>query len=291
VARSARTSLSASDLRSVLSGLSRENAALGRACPGDPALAQPVQTYYDGAHLFSVDVAARHGRAALAALDEYARDGRSLAEATGLGDGQTNPIAFADDIRRRVVTKLRSQPIEDYRIDFEDGYGNRPDAEEDGHAVSVGEDVALAFTKGLLPASVGIRMKPLSKELHARSLRTLDLFVTTVTRRLGKRLPPRFAVTIPKVMTPAHVSVVDRACRALERRLALRPRSIRIELMIETPQSILSVDGTFALRTLVAAGRGRVTGAHFGVYDYTACPASPRRGSTCVIRFAISPGT
>ena len=238
--------------------------------PATRGTAQPVQTYYDGAHLFTVDVVARLGGAAIAALDEYAPDGKTLAEATGLGAGAADATAFADDIRRRVVEKLRTQPIEDYRLDFEDGYGNRPDKEEDGHAVSVAEDVARAFEAGTLPASIGIRMKPLSKELHARSLRTLDLFVTTLARRLRKRLPPRFAVTIPKVMTPAHVSVVDRACGRLERRLGLRPRSIRIELMVETPQSILGVDGRSALRTLVAAGRGRVTGAHFGVYDYTA---------------------
>ena len=253
----------------MLRGLGRENAALARACPGDAGTVQPVQTYYDGAHLFSVDVVARLQSAALAALDEYAPDGKSLAEATGLAAERPDRIAFADDIRRRVVAKLRSQPIEDYRIDFEDGYGNRPDQEEDGHAVSVAEDVAKAFGQGTLPASIGIRMKPLSKELHRRSLRTVDLFVTTLARRL-RRLPPRFAITIPKVMTAAHVAVVDRACGLLERRLGLRPRSIRIELMVETPQSILGVDGTAALRTLVAAGRGRVVGAHFGVYDYTA---------------------
>jgi citrate lyase beta subunit len=269
VARRAQTSLSASDLRGVLRGLNRENAALARACPGDGGRLQPVQTYYDGAHLFSVDVVARLQSAALAALDEYAPDGTSLAEATGLGADRPDRVAFADGIRRRVVAKLRSQPIEDYRIDFEDGYGNRPDQEEDGHAVSVAEDVAKAFSQGTLPESIGMRMKPLSKELHSRSLRTVDLFVTTLARRLG-RLPPRFAVTIPKVMTGAHVAVVDRACGLLERRLGLRPRSIRIELMVETPQSILGVDGTAALRTLVAAGRGRVVGAHFGVYDYTA---------------------
>jgi hypothetical protein len=40
--------------------------------------------------------------------------------------------------------------------------------------------------------------------------------------------------------------------------------------MIETPQSILAVDGSSALRSLVSAGGGRVTGAHFGTYDYTA---------------------
>jgi citrate lyase beta subunit len=270
VARNAKTSLAPSDLRRVLSGLDRANAALGRACPGDAGTIQPVQTYYDGAHLFTVDLVTRLGSAALAALDEYAPNGAALAEATGLGADQPNPAAFADDIRRRVVEKLRRQPVEDYRIDFEDGYGNRPDDEEDGHAVSVAEDVATAFVAGVLPPSIGIRMKPLSKELHRRSLRTLDLFVTTLARRLGKRLPLRFAITIPKVMTAAHVSVVDRACGVLERRLGLRPRSIRLEIMVETPQSILAVDGRSALRTLIAAGRGRVAGAHFGVYDYTA---------------------
>jgi citrate lyase beta subunit len=270
VARSLKPSLSASDLRGVLTGLSRDNAALARACPGDGGAAQPVQTYYDGAHLFTVDVASRLGANALAALDEYAPDGRTLAQATGLGADQADQVAFADDIRRRVVEKLRTQPIEDYRIDFEDGYGNRPDPEEDGHAVSVAEDVAKAFVQRTLPASIGIRIKPLSKELHGRSLRTLDLFVTTLARQLGRRLPPRFTITIPKVMTAAHVRVVDRACDALERQLGLRRRSIRIELMVETPQSILAVDGTAALRGLVAAGRGRVAGAHFGVYDYTA---------------------
>jgi citrate lyase beta subunit len=270
VGRSPKASLSAGDLRGALTALSRENAALARACPGDASTAQPVQTYYDGAHLFTVDVVARFSAAAIAALEEYAPDGKTLSEATGVGAGAADSIGFANDIRRRVIDKLRTQPVEDYRIDFEDGYGNRPDDEEDGHAVSVADDVARAFQAGTLPASIGIRMKPLSTELHARSLRTLDLFVTTLARRLGKRLPPRFAVTIPKVMTPAHVSVVDRACGGLERRLGLRPRSIRVEIMVETPQSILSVDGRSALRTLVAAGRGRVTGAHFGVYDYTA---------------------
>jgi citrate lyase beta subunit len=230
---------------------------------------QPVQTYYEGAHLFTADVAARHGQAALAALAEHAPDGASLVEALGIGADQPDPVAFAADIRRRVVEKLTRQPIEDYRMDFEDGYGNRPDEEEDGHAVSIADEVARANTAGMLPPSIGIRIKPLSNELHARSLRTLDLFVTTLSRRSGKRFLSRFVITIPKVMTPAHVAAVDRACGLLERRLRMPAQSIALEVMIETPQSILAVDGSSALRALVAAGRGRVIGAHFGVYDYT----------------------
>src|SRR5690606_11921389 len=95
---------------------------------------------------------------------------------------------FATVIRERIVDKLRREPVEDFRLDFEDGYGNRPDAEEDGHAVSAAEHVAAGAKAATLPPFIGIRIKPLSKELHARSLRTLDLFVSTLTRALNRKL-------------------------------------------------------------------------------------------------------
>lgn len=229
-----------------------------------------MHTFYGGAHLFKADTVVKLGALARAALDEYAPDGAALAGALGLGGDGTVSQAFADMVRSRVVDKLTREPIEDYRIDFEDGYGNRPDSEEDGHAEAAGEEVARAFEAGTLPPCIGMRMKPLSNDLQRRSLRTLDIFVSTLARRAGRRLPPAFFVTIPKIMVPAHVGVVAQACTALERRLRVRAGSIKLELMIETPQSILAIDGRPALRDLVAAGRGRVTGAHFGTYDYTA---------------------
>src|SRR5262249_38238510 len=131
-------------------------------------------------------------------------------------------------------------------------------------------EVAAGMKAGTLPPFIGIRIKPLSAELHARSLRTLDLFITTLSRSTNRRMPANFVVTIPKIMTPIHVATVARACTGIERRLRLKPGAIALELMIETPQSILAPDGTSALRSLVAAGAGRVTGAHFGTYDYTA---------------------
>ena len=123
--------------------------------------------------------------------------------------------------------------------------------------------------QGCCRHSVGIRIKALSAEMHARSLRTLDLFVTALSRA-GRGVPQNFVVTIPKVMTPAHVTAAAAMCGALENRLKLRRNSIALELMIETPQSILAADGSSPLRSLVAAGNGRVRGAHFGAYDYTA---------------------
>jgi citrate lyase beta subunit len=122
---------------------------------------------------------------------------------------------------------------------------------------------------GTLPPFIGIRIKPLSHELHARSTRTLNIFVTTLVKA-AKKLPDNFAVTATKVMTPAHVTAVANACTALERTLKLTKNAIALELMIETPQSIFAPDGSVALPGLVAAGKGRVRGAHFGVYDYTA---------------------
>ena len=130
--------------------------------------------------------------------------------------------------------------------------------------MSVAHEVAGGLEAGTLPPFIGIRIKPLSNELQARSLRTLDLFVTTLVRVAGRRLPANFVVTIPKLMGPGHVSAVARACASLERALKLRPGAIALELMIETPQSILAADGSSPLRALVAAGGGRVRGAHFG---------------------------
>ena len=258
-------SLKAGDLAPVLRQLKRTNDALARALPGESGERQPVHTVYGGAHLFKADTAPKLGATALAALNEYAPDAEALARALDLPAGVDPTV-----VRSRVVAKLQREPVEDFRIDFEDGYGNRSDAEEDGHARTVAEQVAAGLSRGTLPPFIGIRIKPLSKELHSRSLRTLDIFTTTLAGATARRLPSGFVITVPKVTAPGHVSAVANVCAAMERRLKLARGSLKLELMIETPQSILAPDGTSALRPLVSAGGGRVVGAHFGTYDYTA---------------------
>ncbi len=252
----------------ILSALARANAAVAASYPGEAIDRQPVHTVYGGAQLFQSDSVGKIGAVALSVLDEYAPDAAALAAIIAEDHAQDLPLAKT--IRTRIVEKLKREPVEDFRIDFEDGYGIRPDAEEDGHARSTAEEVATGLKHGTLPPFIGIRIKPMSKELHARSLRTLELFVTTLVRATGGRLPSNFVVTIPKLMAAGHVTAVAGVCAALEKRLRLRPGVLRLELMIETPQSILAADGSSALRGLVAAGRGRVRGAHFGTYDYTA---------------------
>ena len=246
--------------------LKAANQKLARLYPGDATSRQPVHTFIGGGDAFTRDASRRAGRQAIQALEQFAPTPKVFADAIGLS--AQSPV-LAERVYVRVREKLEREPVEDFRIDFEDGYGTRPDAEEDGHVRAAAEEVAAGLTAATLPPFIGIRVKPLSRELHARSLRTLDLFVTTMVKA-ARRLPDNFAVTLTKVMTPEHVSTAVRACVGLERKLRLPRGAIRLELMIETPQAILAPDGTCALPRLVKAGAGRVRSAHFGVYDYTA---------------------
>src|SRR5262245_16740571 len=208
-------SLKDRDLRSVLFDLRKVNGAVARAYPGESGDRQPVHTVYGGAHLFRADSAAKLGSLAITALDEYAPDARSLERILGFDRNETG-AGFAATIRTRIVDKLRREPVEDFRIDFEDGYGNRQDEEEDGHAQSAARQAGGCLDAGSLPPFIGIRIKPLSLELHSRSLRTLDLFVTELATATKKRLPPNFRVTIPKIMAPGQVQAVADTCTALE---------------------------------------------------------------------------
>ena len=230
--------------------------------PGDPPRRQPAHVVYGGGQLFRADTAARLGEVARRALAEYAPDPATLDAALGLG-------VMAEAVHARVTDKLAREPVEDFRIDFEDGYGTRPDADEDRDVAAAAREVARGMKAGSLPEFIGIRVKPLTEELRGRSVRTLRLFLATLVEEAGV-LPEGFVVTLPKITHPDQVTALADVLDALEPRLALAHGAIPIELMIETPQSIFSADGTAAPPTLVALGRGRVGSAHFGTYDYTA---------------------
>src|SRR6185436_12996992 len=124
--------------------------------------------------------------------------------------------AAAERIYARVVEKLTREPVEDFRIDFEDGFGTRPDQEEDAFAQSAANEVAAAMRDGTLPPSIGIRIKPLSEEFKRRSLRTFDLFLTRLLERSEGKLPPNFVVTRPKITAPEQVAAMAAACDAFE---------------------------------------------------------------------------
>ena len=229
--------------------------------PGEGPERQPVHTVYGGAHLFSAGTAARLGELATASFRRWAGTSDDLAEMLGL------PRDLAQQVHRLVAGKLEREPVEDFRIDFEDGYGHRPDEEEDGHARSAATELAEGMTAGTLPPFTGIRIKSLSGELHRRALRTLDLFVTSAVEE-GGVLPEGFTVTLPKIQDTEQVSILAEALTELEQSLGIDP--IPVELMVETAQTIIDRDGTSGVRKFVDAGQGRVRGAHFGTYDYTA---------------------
>jgi citrate lyase beta subunit len=271
-------------------------AALGPSPAPAPSRRRPVHTVYGGAHLFTHDVAARLGRAALGSLDEWAPDFATLARAVRLPGSERLPAVPADRrrlaeriaadpaaVRRaepqaflalatweRTRERLEREPVEDYRADFEDGFGLRSDDEEDACAAAVAEAMARGMAEHTLPAFTGIRVKPFTERSHARAARTLERFFAALARHAPGACPANFAVTLPKVTHAAQVAALADCCDALERAHGLPAGAIAIELMVETPASVLASDGTVPLRGFVEAARGRCRGAHFGAYDYTA---------------------
>jgi citrate lyase beta subunit len=260
----ARTSLSDKKLTKTLARVRRAQTRVSERYPGDSGARQPVHTVYGGAHLFSSDTARKLGDLALKALETYAPDAETLAEAIAI------PGELAGKVYERVTDKLRREPVEDFRIDFEDGYGNRPDDEEDGHAVAAAKQVAAGMVAGTLPPFLGIRIKPLTGELAGRSLRTLDVFLTELLANTNGTLPPNFVVTLPKIMSRIDVEVLVDVFDQLEDRLDIEHGALRVEFMVETTQSIFDPQGRAVLPRLHRAAAGRLTGAHFGTYDYTA---------------------
>jgi hypothetical protein len=260
------TSLEANEIARIISELSEANKRFMRRYPGESNRRQAVHTVYGGANLFKADSPRKLGEVALHALKEYAPDAATLADTLGMKVDRE----LAQKIYDRIAGKLQREPVEDFRLDFEDGYGNRPDAEEDGHAGSSALEVARGMQEETLPPFIGIRIKPLNEDLRTRSVRTLDIFTTSLVSKNSGKLPDNFVITVPKVQLPEQVRAAVRLFELLEKKTGLPPGSLKIELMIETPQSIINERGEIALRSLVDAAEGRCGSVHFGVYDYTA---------------------
>lgn len=261
-----RTSLQPAEVERISASLIDANAAFLRRYPGESERRQAVHSVYGGGHLFKADTAQRLGKVALRSLEEYAPHAASLAKVLGT-DGDAELSAKVYD---RVIEKLRREPVEDFRLDFEDGYGNRPNAEEDQHATSSAAEVARGIAAKSLPPFVGIRIKPLNEDLRARSIRTLDIFITALLMESGGQLPENFVITVPKVQLPEQVTAAVRLFELLEQRNGLTSGALKLEPMIETPQAIINQDGTSSIASFIDASDGRCRSIHFGVYDYTA---------------------
>ena len=252
--------LTAADLARLDARLAPTDRLLEVAYPGDGGERQPVHTVYVPADRFTPDLAARWGEQALAAVAQ-AGGMEQLASQTGIADALVAPIAA------RVRAKLESEPIEDLRLDFEDGYGDRGSAEDDD-ALRAASQVAAAVAQGSAPPFIGIRFKCLEKPTRRRGLRTLDLFLGALLDAGG--LPDGLVLTLPKVTTVAQVEAMADAADALEQAHGLAPGRLRFEVQVETPQLVLGADGRSPLARLPTAVPGRISGLHYGTYDYSA---------------------
>jgi hypothetical protein len=253
-------------IAAILQRLHHSNTEFSGVYAGDSPSRQPVHTVYGGAQIFKADAAKKLGTMALSTLREYASNPADFAKALGL-KGKTSEHRL---LYNRIVEKLETEPVEDFRIDFEDGYGNRPDDEEDYHAEFCAHEIVRGMQENSLPPFIGIRLKPFTEDLKARSIRTLDIFLSALLHSSGGTLPKNFVVTLPKVTMPDHVASLADLFDHVESNHHLSHNPLKLEIMIETPQSIINNRGECAVPSLVAAGRGRCISAHFGVYDYTA---------------------
>jgi citrate lyase beta subunit len=222
------------------------DAARLAAYPGERPDRQPVHTCYVPADAVVPGLAGEWGAAALTALDEH-----------GLPDLGLDP-ALVEEVLPRVRAKLATEPVEDLRVDAEDGYRGGPDAEDDD-VLRAAAVVAADLREGIAPPSVGIRAKSLEGPTRRRGVRSLDLFLGAVGGRL--------TVTLPKVTDVEQVRAFLPVLDALEEAHGL---AIALELQVETPQAVLGADGAVTLARMVHAAGSRLTGLHYGTYDYSA---------------------
>lgn len=225
---------------------------------------QPVHTAYIPAHKFGPGALRDWGGRALAAMDEFAPGPAQLADAMGLGHG------LAAEVNPLVRAKLASQPVEDLRIDFEDGYGARADDTEDAHARVAARSLAEALREDWAPPFTGLRCKSLEKDTRRRAIRTLRVFLETLLEH-DRPLPRGFVITLPKVTSAAQVSAMAVLCERLDAALGIGfPQRLCFEIQIETPQAIVGADGAATVARCVHAAPARLTGLHYGTYDYSA---------------------
>ena len=230
-----------------------------------PTNRTPVHVVYGGAHLYSADTPQKLGKIALRSLQTYAGDVQEFAAAFGLDEDKK----LLQSIYKKTVDKLQSEPVEDLRIDFEDGYGFRPNEEEDSDARRASGELAKAFAKKSVTSFCGFRIKSLAPETRDRAVRTFNIFFENFLSKTKNKIPENFVVTLPKVSHRDEVSELCRRIARVEHDAHLAPGSIGMEIMIETPRAFFDEKGRVALGDLIAASNGRCTSAHFGAYDYT----------------------
>jgi len=290
-----KQSIPSNEREAILNELGKANKAFQLVYPGDKPDRQPVHTVYGGADLFASDSAAKMGQAALKTLLNNAVNFVEFAKAIELQGHEQLPndaagveslIKKMDSLSpqdrkkeaawlsyttyNKVVNKLKTEALEDFRIDFEDGFGNRSWEEEDATAVQAATEVAKGMQNNTLPPFIGIRIKPFTEDLKDRGSRTMDIFLTTLSELTNGKLPNNFVVMLPKVTIPEQVTALVKMFEMIEANTKIEKGALKMEMMVETTQAVIDKDGKNPLRTFVTASQGRMIATAFGTYDYTA---------------------
>lgn len=288
-------SIPENERESLLGNLKIANLNFQHLYPGDKPDRQPVHTVYGGANLFKSDTCVKMGEIALKNLQTYSPDFATLAKVLHLQgykdlpdsnkkiekltkkldeiteeERKKEPGWLAYSVYNKIIQKLKTEAVEDFRIDFEDGFGNRPDDEEDETAVKAATELAKGMKNKTISPFIGIRIKPFTEDLKYRGVRTLDIFLTTLLEKTKGKLPDNFVVMLPKVTIPEQVVTLIRLFEIIEKKNNLSPGSLKMETMVEATQIIMDDEGRNPLLRIIKASDGRCIAAHFGTYDYTA---------------------
>jgi citrate lyase beta subunit len=280
---------------SIFGELKTANQTFNAIYKGDREDRQPIHTVYGGANLFKSNTAEALGKVALRSLLAYASNFIEFSKAFQLQGHESlpddkkvqkqlineleklsldvlkkHPAGFSYNIYNKVIAKLQREAVEDFRIDFEDGFGNRSDQEEDETAENAAKEVAKGIQENSLPPFIGIRIKPFTEELKERGLRTLDIFLTTLLTETQGKLPNNFVVMLPKVTITEQITALISFFEIIEETFELPQNSLKMEIMVETTQAIIDENGINPLRKFILASKGRCIATHFGTYDYTA---------------------
>ena len=288
-------SITNSEQENILNQLTIANLKFQKKYPGDKPDRQPVHTVYGGANLFKSDTTVKMGEVALKNLLTYAPNFVSLAKTLQLQgfehlphlekdiatlthkldnmsevDRKKDVAWLAYSVFNKIIKKLETEAVEDFRIDFEDGFGNRPNDEEDATAIAAANELANGMANKTISPFIGIRIKPFTEDLKSRGVRTMDIFLTTLLEKTNGQLPENFVVMLPKVTIPEQVIAMVKLMVIIEKKHSLAPGTLKMETMVEATQIVMDDEGRNPLFRIIKASEGRCIAAHFGTYDYTA---------------------
>lgn len=230
----------------------------------------PVHTVYGGAQLFHRNTLKKIGEKGIALIKNYFSEPPYCTVLSGESD-----VPLNSEIRQQVIdqtiNKLTVNPVEDYRIDFEDGYGLRDSAKEDEDAERCAIELSELFQKSDNSSAfqTGIRIKSFSLPTLQRSIRTFDIFLSTFFQNCDIQNVPFLSVCLPKVTDLKEVELLLSLLTDYAKSHNLNTGFLRAEIMLETPEFYLKSNGFAALREMVDSFSGSFNALHLGLYDFT----------------------